>query len=768
MRYRAALMFAPTPSRFCLPERVMHAEGPEPHGGVHVFGCVVRIGGNSDAHGCAHLSVRVRRHRVVHGQIAVIRVPHKERGRPGLIVRSGAKRVSEGCGSGTIAPETRRERADAMRRIMVLCFVGFWATSGGAAADVLVIRQGASGERKLRCIILDETETGYRVQLRIGGKVGKATYPKSRVLGVERQSEEENAALIRQWEGTEPEEETPVAQPEAIVPAPPAPPAGGGSGEPAAVQRLRAAAEQGSADAQYRLGEVYYDGRDTPLDVPEAAKWWRAAAKQGHANAQFQLGRLYAVGMRRHLVRTVHPSAGVQADPVEAVKWYRAAADQGHAGAQYELGKLYTEGSGVPQDEAEGLKWYQAAAAQGHRQAQEYLQAGDRVARIRQVAQQGNPEAQRALAQMYFTGEGVTRSEVEGVKWLRAAAAQGHFESVYAFSMMGSPWAETSDAALRAYLEGSEAYTASRYAKAFALWRPLADAGDANAQYGLAVLDAKVPEQQLSRDESRRWLRAAADQGHRDAQYLLGLLYQKGAEGVPRNRAEGRKWLDRAAAQGHREAEKTLDDPWEQLLEAAEQGDAASQYKLARWHNRGYYHDSRDMKAAVKWYRAAADQGHVEAQFHLGYLLHRGERGWLEADPAEAMVWYESAANQGHVAAAYELGRLYARGTRRTAARPGVRRDRAEARRWYQMAAERGHFKGQYALAELYTRGVGGPPDLVQAYAWFSVAAAQDTGGEFNVRAKRGKAHVKGQMTPQEIAEGDRLAAQWARAQASP
>ncbi|MDE2906976.1 MAG: SEL1-like repeat protein, partial [Acidobacteriota bacterium] len=49
-------------------------------------------------------------------------------------------------------------------------------------------------------------------------------------------------------------------------------------------------------------------------------------------------------------------------------------------------------------------------------------------------------------------------------------------------------------------------------------------------------------------------LRAAAEQGEAEAQYRLGLAYQRG-DGVPRNRAEGARWLELAADQGHVEAQ---------------------------------------------------------------------------------------------------------------------------------------------------------------------------------------------------------------------
>ena len=59
---------------------------------------------------------------------------------------------------------------------------------------------------------------------------------------------------------------------------------------------LRKAAEQGDIDAQYELGNCYYNGRGVSEDKAEAVKWYRKAAEQGHVNAQYQLGFLYEIG----------------------------------------------------------------------------------------------------------------------------------------------------------------------------------------------------------------------------------------------------------------------------------------------------------------------------------------------------------------------------------------------------------------------------------------------------------------------------------------
>ncbi|MDX1487963.1 MAG: tetratricopeptide repeat protein, partial [Acidiferrobacterales bacterium] len=85
-----------------------------------------------------------------------------------------------------------------------------------------------------------------------------------------------------------------------------------------AVREWRPLAAQGDADAQNKLGFMYYFGQGVPQDYAEALNWYRRAAEQGFAYAQFSLGFMYAKGQ------------GVPKDYAEAVKWSRKAAEQGH------------------------------------------------------------------------------------------------------------------------------------------------------------------------------------------------------------------------------------------------------------------------------------------------------------------------------------------------------------------------------------------------------------------------------------------------------
>ena len=78
---------------------------------------------------------------------------------------------------------------------------------------------------------------------------------------------------------------------------------------------------------------------------------------------------------------------------------------------------------------------------------------------------------------------------------------------------------------------------------------------------------------------------------------------------------------------------------------AADQGHANAQFNLGFMYENGQG-VGQDFGEAIKWYRMAADQGDAGAQYMLGVTYENGEG--VGQDMTEAMVWYRMAADQGH------------------------------------------------------------------------------------------------------------------------
>lgn len=80
-------------------------------------------------------------------------------------------------------------------------------------------------------------------------------------------------------------------------------------------------------------------------------------------------------------------------------------------------------------------------------------------------------------------------------------------------------------------------------------WFRFALQGDAEAQFNIGVLYEKGHEIPPDYSDAARWYRKAADQGHDKAQFNLGLLYARGT-GVALNFAEAAQLFRRAADGG--------------------------------------------------------------------------------------------------------------------------------------------------------------------------------------------------------------------------
>src|SRR6059058_5889080 len=71
---------------------------------------------------------------------------------------------------------------------------------------------------------------------------------------------------------------------------------------------------------------------------------------------------------------------------------------------------------------------------------------------------------------------------------------------------------------------GIEAWQKADYAGAVAIWRPLAEKGDADAQFNLAQAYRLGRGVTTNLSAAQTWFERAANQGHLDAQATLGLL----------------------------------------------------------------------------------------------------------------------------------------------------------------------------------------------------------------------------------------------------
>ena len=166
--------------------------------------------------------------------------------------------------------------------------------------------------------------------------------------------------------------------------------------------------------------------------------------------------------------------------------------------------------------------------------------------------------------------------------------------------------------------DGVAAAEKGDFAAALRLLKPLAEQGDAQAQFNLGVIYFNGDGVAQDYKTAVKWYTLAAAQGDASAQYNLGLMFEEG-NGVAQDYKTAVKWYTLAAEQGYAHAQNNLGN---KLIDG--QGVA------------------QDYNAAFKWYTLAAEQGNAFAQYNLGLMYGNAQ------DYVKAHMWWNIAAIDGN------------------------------------------------------------------------------------------------------------------------
>ena len=150
------------------------------------------------------------------------------------------------------------------------------------------------------------------------------------------------------------------------------------------------------------------------------------------------------------------------------------------------------------------------------------------------AGQQEDAETCYRTAQDYYYGKnGKNKDDEAAAQWYLKAAEQGHVESYYCLGSMLKEVCELEDA--------------------IGCFQEAAELGHAAAQYELGVAYSLGLGIEQNNEESMKWYRKAAEQGHEEA---IGFLEELG-ERVPAGGEDGaEKWYLKAAEQGNEEAKE--------------------------------------------------------------------------------------------------------------------------------------------------------------------------------------------------------------------
>jgi uncharacterized protein len=106
--------------------------------------------------------------------------------------------------------------------------------------------------------------------------------------------------------------------------------------------------------------------------------------------------------------------------------------------------------------------------------------------------------------------------------------------------------------------EATKAFAKKEYARAMKLFQPLAEKGNALAQYRIAKMHQMGLGVSKDAKQARKWGQLAARQGNADAQLLMGSLYYKAEGGETADAVRAYMWYDVSAEQGSAEAKKEI------------------------------------------------------------------------------------------------------------------------------------------------------------------------------------------------------------------
>jgi TPR repeat protein len=234
-----------------------------------------------------------------------------------------------------------------------------------------------------------------------------------------------------------------------------------------AIEYFEEAAEGGDVDANIEMGISYeYEYGGLEFDGEKIMKYMTAAAEQGHAFAQYKLGAYYYYGLiEKDLEKGLeylnqayengssyaaavlgdyflYGAANPDVDYNDAFQYYKYAAENDYISEG--IGLCYFYGIGVERSESEAFKYFTIAADRNSSTPAKYrlgicYRYGAGTTKdlskaymwLLQAAEEDNRAAGYEVAMMLLNGEGVSMNLEKGLEWLFKAAEDGYDEAQF-------------------------------------------------------------------------------------------------------------------------------------------------------------------------------------------------------------------------------------------------------------------------------------------------------------------------------------------------
>lgn len=363
---------------------------------------------------------------------------------------------------------------------------------------------------------------------------------------------------------------------------------------------------------------------------------WEKQALNGNAIAQYNLATLHYKGL------------GTPKDPFEAFKWYRVSALTGNNIAMFRIGMMYLKGDGIEKNCESAFKW------------------------IKKSNENSYQEATFQLGKMYYHAKCAKRDYVKALE---------AFEQYY-------------DIISKKNISNTEIINLEKYDVKKRMLETRNYIKDIFYQLGYLHFmgDGFI---QNTKKALEYWEKAA-EEGHKQALFSLGLAYHNGVTGKANIRL-AYEYYYHSALEGEIEAIKLLR---EKTLE----GVAFAQYRLALVYKRSIKNEKLQKILS-------SPEGSVEKfeDFFEEKELSNSEK---------FLFLLRFAAARDCTEAQHEIGKAYELGL-------GTPINYFMAFQWYQMAANQRMAESQYALGLMYEEGKGFDKDIFMSYVWMQISAKE-------------------------------------------
>lgn len=177
-------------------------------------------------------------------------------------------------------------------------------------------------------------------------------------------------------------------------------------------------------------------------DPKKAMQLYERAADAGSGEAMYELGQLYRHFWRPCINAELHGKPGghpVAKDMDKAIEWFKKAADKNYAPAMEELGSIYEVGEYAPKNIYTAIHWYKKSVIFG------------------------SSKAIGTLARIYQEGVVVSKDVVEARRWREMRSFDGYFEGLERLKAEFNPNAPVQTAEITAPWMNPDAKPAKSY-----------------------------------------------------------------------------------------------------------------------------------------------------------------------------------------------------------------------------------------------------------------------------------------------------------------